>query len=919
MTTNKQFSSENGETVFPYFILLIAIFLLGFMGAIALDHIFDHLLQKLQQKATNEQARIAIGHEILKDLKEVQIQFFAMPISNTLKGQEIAHRQLLENLDKIGKELDILENGGTLELTWLLNLSSRDEMQTEITFQANSDHELILEIMDLRPKLHLVAQKAEELENLLAKRSAAHRLGNQQGIVSTVKATKMFLKTVPAIFLRMTEHANAIFYRSLQHLKLIEKELTIRKHQYNVIEGVLIVTIILIILGLSAHIGQKVHRIIVRQQTAEKAVRASEKQMRQQNQFLTTIIDALTHPFYVISVKDYHIIMANKAARKLSPTTCRTCYELTHHRDTPCSDDEHICPLNEVLRTGEAVQIEQIHYDAENNIRNVEVFAYPVTDETGEIIQMIEYSIDVTEQREIELQVRKLSRAVEQSAASVVITDTEGCIEYVNPKFVEITGYTQEEAIGENPRILKANLTPDTVYEDLWKTISKGAEWRGELHNKKKNGDLYWEEAYISPIFDDNGQIMNYLGIKQDITERKRKQTELSEAKEAAEAATLIKSEFLANMSHEIRTPMNGIIGMTSLLLDSPLDPEQYHQMLIIRNSGNTLLTIINDILDFSKIEAGQLELENLPFNLRTCIEGAVDLLAQTAQDKSLELTYLINENCPNNIVGDVTRLRQILVNLLSNAIKFTPEGEISLCVRNAGAENIPGEDEHINLHFSVRDTGIGIPLDRVKILFQSFTQVDASTTRKFGGTGLGLAISRELTEKMGGSMWVDSQIDKGSTFHFSILVKAATMPPEEAVKSDKRIGKVISTDIAKNHPRHILLAEDNLVNQKVASSILGKMGYRVDVVSNGCEAVDALMLREYDVVFMDIQMPEMDGTEATRLIREKIHKDKQPRIIAMTANAMAGDREKYLDLGMDDYISKPINPNDLVQVLLRS
>ena len=646
--------------------------------------------------------------------------------------------------------------------------------------------------------------------------------------------------------------------------------------------------------------------------------------------------------------------------------------------------------------------------------------------------------MEINERKKAEERLRQSEesyRDIFETAPDVIFTisSKDATFTSLNPAFEKFSGWPAAEWLGK-PFIKIVHPEDIPIAREMFSETLKGKNaLPHELRCLIKSGEYLTTEIVGVPQIE-NGKIVGELGFARNVTERKQAEVELQRAKEAAEASTEAKSEFLANMSHEIRTPMNAVIGMTGLLLEADLAQEQRDYLETIRSSGNTLLSLINDILDFSKIESGKLEMECQPFDLRDCVEDSLDLVAAKAAEKRLEVVYIFENNVPEIVIGDVTRLRQILANLLGNAVKFTEKGEVVLAI-----SSLPQEPGKIELNFAVRDTGIGISKDRMDRLFRSFSQVDSSTTRHYGGTGLGLAISKRLVEMMGGRIWVKSEPGKGSTFQFTIIAQSPA--PKEAVSTNssltgKRILVVYGNDISrsmlaeaarswgmipavaasgkaalemlatetfdfvildsvlpdvdgqslsrkvkrdknadiisviftpigrsllretqvdgwltkpikpiqlrnllielllpekdllpniacskpspseiKDRSLRILMAEDNPVNQKVALSMLKRIGYQADVAANGFEVLQALERQPYDVVLMDVQMPEMDGFEATRRIRSLGSKI---CIIAMTAHALNGDKRACLDVGMDEYVSKPIRMEELQKVLER-
>lgn len=763
-------------------------------------------------------------------------------------------------------------------------------------------------------------------------------------------------------------------------------------------------------------------------------------ELRESADFFTSVINAMPDPV-LVKDENHRTIAVNEAHCRLAGLSAAEILRVDGIDPTPPEELAVYHAHDDcVLASSSPVENEAFLTDAAG-VRHVissKKVAHRLPSGKRIIIATIR---DITERKQIEAQLQHeqalLRHLLDAIPDLIFYKDQNDAYLGCNRAFEELIGCKAQDIIGKTPHEFFQGATEAFGPQDRLVL-----EQQRTLHIEQAvtypDGHQALLDTLLTPFHAPDGALLGLLGISRDITERKAAEEELRRAKEAAESANQTKSTFLSTMTHELRTPMNGVLGLTGLLLDTELNSEQLDLINTIRASGDTLLALINDILDFSKIEANKLELEIHNFNLRRCIEESLDLIATQATAKGLDLAYLVDSGIPAQICQDSTRVRQILANLLSNAVKFTEQGEIVVRVR--GTPHATGWE----LHFYVQDSGMGIPADHLGLLFQSFSQLDTSTTRRFGGTGLGLAISKRLAELMGGTMWVESEVGHGSTFHFTLqahhsiaqsdafdvdllnlrgrrvliveesaAVRAllrqqlngwdietytidifaeepivllagyydvvildsglAALPsmhlltrlqqqhatlsiilllplgehlpamiqrthlatvtkPIHASQLHDALVTVISgratssrmavprtagdDHMAQRHPLRILLAEDNLINQKVAIGILAKYGYRADVAADGVEVLAALERQPYDLILMDVNMPNMDGLTATRSIRSSLPQAKQPYIVALTANGMHEDQARCLSAGMNSYISKPIQVDELIAAL---
>lgn len=680
----------------------------------------------------------------------------------------------------------------------------------------------------------------------------------------------------------------------------------------------------------------------LQQQVAEKTADLIEAQRI--SQVASWELDVLTGQINW-SAELYRILGAD-------PNTAIPKYPDIFSRIVPEDRDKFRHAIETAIANGTAYSVEFGNFRADQSICYLISRGEPLFDDQGKVIKLRGTAQDISERRQIEMALRQSEAALLEAqrvahigswsfdiASQKITWSRELFLMFgLDPQQPEPDYETYLQLIHVDDRKI--------LQKAIERAIVEHQPYRIDYRAIQPDGSLHYHEGLAEVEVNPQGQVVRLFGTNLDITERKQLENTLATAKITAEQATQAKSDFLATMSHEIRTPMNGVIGMTQILETTELSDEQKELVKTIKDSGEALLSIINDILDFSKVESGKLEIESQEFEVEDVVRGVGKLLESQAQEKQISLQYIIAPDIPKTIICDRNRLRQVLLNIVGNAVKFTHQGQVSIAVtgkaippQTAPIDNIDHAQRQpqssYQLQFTITDTGIGIQSDRIAHLFQPFTQADASISRKYGGTGLGLAISKRIIELMGGTIWVESlgkvagnpppewkstrltqDSSQGSIFNFTITVaqKPENAQPQAITNPNQNL---INKKLAEQIPLRILLVEDNRVNQMVARKLLAKMGYQPDIVNNGLEAIDIITKQNYDLVLMDIQMPEMDGLTATRKIRQELMICRQQlRIVAMTANVMAEDRQACIDAGMDDYISKPISIPEVSRII---
>jgi len=1187
------------DSIVLHIVLYIVFVIIALATILSVDNYIFKRMTFINGLLSNETSKIHLNDRMKSKLQSVNNALLNYAYSNSFSEMDKYEKQIHEYINSISQIIFVLENGGEYSDHFHVNYEGLEFFNNTIKYEKTQKSKYNIQVLDLRAKLYDLDKMVIEYRNLIIDYILAMNSGSLDRLKSVIQKKKIATKSIEAFFERVNESSNRLYMEAGESENLIKnykndtiksyRAVKFRVHSFTVIalllSGILMCLRVLKIVKSRAVFSDELNRVNTNQEElidkrtkeleSEVAIRIQkEQESLDKAHFLMEVIESLSHPFYVIDVNTYEIILANNATYDVISGGGVKCYELAHHINVPCDGINHPCPLKHVMETGMPVLFEHIHTIKSGEKRYFEIHGYPIKDKDGKVVKMIEYSVDITAKKDAELalinlnlmleekvkertkklenevnqrkiaeenitirenyfrllianisdiiiiinknkrityvspsvehitgfskeqllgksyedlihsrdrqffemwmkkvitnkedsnvvefriqnrlgawihseaiaknmldsdvingiilnirdvtvrkkaeeEVRKLALVMEQNPSSIIITDLDAKIEYVNPTFARITGYSMAEVVGKNPNILQTEDTPVEVFKDMWNTVKRGKVWTGEFVNKKKNGELYVEHAIIAPILNDRGEITNFLGMKENITE-------LKQARAKAEDSSKAKSMFLANMSHEIRTPLNGLIGFIDLLQQTKLDSDQTDYLETIKYSANSLMGILNDVLDLSKIDSGMLEIENEEFDFGQSIINTSKTFYAKAYEKGIKIYTFIHPWIPTIMKGDALRLSQVLYNILGNAIKFTPEsGVIKVC-----ADLMSYTESHSTIRVSVIDNGVGIPAEKLKTIFDSFAQVDSSVTRKYGGTGLGLTISRNLLRLMNAEMSVESVDGEGSTFFFELELENVYLPQTEIQVGDSLMiylygkGDIYLTGLLEKYLQSlnakyvhvdtieevadfsgacfifnresysdeivkevldngarvvfiseefisalkinlddrvielirpfsgvqlykavtgahisikrkpavqirevvrfkgsILVAEDNPVNIKLMKSVLSRLGLKVYTVMDGRAALDVSVNNTYDLIFMDINMPEMDGISAARKIREaenSSHKARVP-IVALTAHSFDDVDNNFDYTDFDAFLAKPVMSTDIEFVL---
>ncbi|WED20566.1 response regulator [Vibrio sp. JC009] len=884
--------------------LQAVIYLAGFGALFAISTFFTSIHNQLSDDIVNEQARLTIGELIVLDLKQIESSFYQMATTSNIKGQRYIRKQMQKGVDDLKELLVVLEKGGTVTRETHLNIESQDKMRRAILYRRTEGKgEYILEIIDLRPKLTQIEQEGDRLLELLRNREQLRNQGNVEEYAKSIKTIKTYLITLPQLFVRSMENANRLFYQSQLVVNQLEESAEQQKEWYRLLQSVLSVVVVLL--------------VVLTSYLSLRQVERSKRRLQELASDLELQKFALDeHAIVSATDTEGNIIYANDKFCEISGYSREELLGKNHRIFKSDAHSENFYQgLWSTVARGEIWNGEVKNRNKNGGFSWFSATIVPVLDSEGNKSQYFAIRTDITSRKEMEFTIQENNRFLQSltntMGEGVYAVDREGKCSFINPKALELIGYSEQEVIGQDIHELIHHHNADGNEVDsehcpIMLNMKQANNYASDDERFfKKNNEAFPVSVNAVPIYKD-GELDGHVAVFQDISLRKEVEANLQSAKEQAEMANSSKSQFLATMSHEIRTPMNAIIGMSYLALQSDLSAKQRNYVDKIHRSAESLLVIINDILDISKVEAGKLELENKEFFIQDTFENLADVLTIKAEQKGLELLFDIDQNIPNWLVGDPLRLQQILLNLCNNAIKFTHSGEV---IVSATAKT---QNDEAMITFQVKDTGIGMSTEQMANLFQPFQQADRSTTRKFGGTGLGLSISKRLVSMMGGNIWASSKEGTGSRFYFTAkfpLAKSMEQSCAELLAAKDLKGK------------NVLVVDDSQSSLDVFTRMLDNFNVKYDTMSDGAELIEELNSEtphlEYDAVILDWKMPGASGFDCLASLAENASL-KVPPVIMMSAYGTS-ELDQIIsarDMSVSQILSKPITPCTLLKTL---
>ncbi len=881
---------QKPTNVLLYLGLLISVFVLGMLLLVGLRLAFESVNDRLSSLASNEKVRQAIGNHIATEINEMESTYFQLAPVSGLYELNINVNQLHQHLTSIRRDIEILEQGGVFESKTLLNTPQLDSLTTQLTYKPDPGERYILAAIELKPQLPELEKRIDGLVTLLEERTRLRRENDSEGYFRQIKMIQTHLRRTIPLFQRLRETANNLLYESGRRLEKLELVINSKKREYRIIEGALYIALIILASVLGALIAYKIRDIVRKEQ-------ASDEELRNAGKFLNTIMESITHPFCVIDLKTFSIEISNPAAKAeaLDPSKTK-CHEYFFNRDKPCDPNECGCVLDEVKRTGKAVSFVETRSHG-NDTKFIEHRAYPVFDNDGQIVKLIEYWTDVSDLKKMEQERMMLAAAVEQSAESIVIASRSGNIHYVNPAFESSSGYEKHEARGRNFLGITSNDTDNGFYRQIWETVIQGISWKGRLTSKKKDGTLYEESAVISPILDENGLITNFVAVKRDVTAEVELEKQIRHAQKMEAVGTLA-----GGIAHDFNNLLQIILSYSDMLLaDDSRAASEVRKLAAIRHAASNGAELVKQLLAFGRKSPVVLK----PVDLNAEVQRIADLLFRTIP-KMIEIKLNLHSGL-HIVEVDSAHFEQVILNLATNARDAMPEGGMLLLE----TRNVIVDDKFCDKHpelkpgkyvlLTVSDSGSGMEKHVVSRIFEPFF----STKESGKGTGLGLSTAFGIVHAHKGHIVCESQIGFGTSF--SIYLPASQTLPE----TDQTV--VITTSFLGSET--ILVVEDDHQMQELLVELLESVGYEIITARNGVEALEVYRNKRDDIslIILDLIMPQMGGKQCLEALMKL---NPHVRVIVASGYSDDGPISEVLEMGARAFINKPFDGRQMLKII---